>query len=672
MRSIGTYILLLTLVAFSSGLFGQAPPQGITYQAVVYDVEGSQMPGIDAENLVLANQDIHVRFTIRKDAASGTAAYHEDHYTTTDPYGLFTLIIGQGTQLSVSSFPEIDWGTGLHFLEVEIDRNGGNDFKPVSNSQFWSVPYALYADKSSNGVLDVIDNGDGTITFIFEDSTDLTIGPVGWSLTGNQSTDPTINFLGTTDATDLLLKTNTTERLRIDSNGKVGINTSAIDPSALLELTATDKGLRLTRLSSSQRDAISNPANGLVIFNTSDSIIEYFNGNCWLPTYIESCDECLFDLSLPITSGVIDRVFSDTIAIQIDVDQTSSPDQTISFFTLNNLPQFTTTYFAQDTIVGDGSTYLVVSTSIFDEPGMYPIAIQAVCGNSIQIEVFYLTIDSCYEVTVSNAVSQYNLQSFNSLPGVGTPICVVLDVTYAGEFSSTTPANPSYTSGALDPLSHVGIRNYGMFLGEGGDGGTGGNLSTFGEAGEDGGIALNMTCKTTILNYVYIFGGGGGGASVGLTQSISIPIIGTWTLGVGAGGGGGCQNGAGGGTGGTIIGLWDNGQTATGGLSAIPGQGGQVDLPINIPIGPVTITIDPDAQGGDGGNYGQAGTSGILFINASASIPIIGTINIPIPPITNFPDGGQPGNAIKKNNQILNGIQNGNYQLNSLKGVVND
>jgi hypothetical protein len=306
------------------------------------------------------------------------------------------------------------------------------------------------------------------------------------------------------------------------------------------------------------------------------------------------------------------------------------------------------------------------------DPGMYPIAIQAICGNTIRSKIFYLTIDSCYRVTVNSAVSQYNLQQVNSLPGVGTPICVVLDVTNTGQLTSTNPSIPTYTSGPLDPQSHVGIRNYGAFLSLGGNGGDGGSLSTFGSPGQIGGNAINMTTKTSILNYGFIYGGGGGGGSVGLSQDIDIPLFGTWTLAIGAGGGGGCALGQGGGTGGSIIGFWDNGQSATGGLNAQPGQGGEINLPIPIPLGPVTITINPDVEGGEGGNYGLQGTSGNLTINISATIPIIGTINIPTPAITNFPAGGEEGFAVKKNGQILNGVPVGNFQLNNLKGKVND
>ncbi|HPB19443.1 MAG TPA: hypothetical protein PLC00_01555, partial [Bacteroidales bacterium] len=59
---------------------------------------------------------------------------------------------------------------------------------------------------------------------------------IGWLLTGNSGTTPTTNFLGTTDAQDMVIRTNNTERARIVSNGQVLINrTTAIRSGDLLE-----------------------------------------------------------------------------------------------------------------------------------------------------------------------------------------------------------------------------------------------------------------------------------------------------------------------------------------------------------------------------------------------------------------------------------------------------
>lgn len=46
----------------------------------------------------------------------------------------------------------------------------------------------------------------------------------GWGLNGNAGTNPANNFVGTTDAQALQLRTNDTERMRINANGNVGIN----------------------------------------------------------------------------------------------------------------------------------------------------------------------------------------------------------------------------------------------------------------------------------------------------------------------------------------------------------------------------------------------------------------------------------------------------------------
>jgi hypothetical protein len=46
-----------------------------------------------------------------------------------------------------------------------------------------------------------------------------------WRLTGNAGTNPTTNFLGTTDAQDLVFRTNNTEIVRILSAGNVGVGT---------------------------------------------------------------------------------------------------------------------------------------------------------------------------------------------------------------------------------------------------------------------------------------------------------------------------------------------------------------------------------------------------------------------------------------------------------------
>ncbi|MCB0457462.1 MAG: hypothetical protein KDC91_06930 [Flavobacteriaceae bacterium] len=55
-----------------------------------------------------------------------------------------------------------------------------------------------------------------------------------WKLTGNSSTNPTTNFVGTTDNRDLVFRTNNTEEMRIESGGNVGIGNN--NPSYTLDV----------------------------------------------------------------------------------------------------------------------------------------------------------------------------------------------------------------------------------------------------------------------------------------------------------------------------------------------------------------------------------------------------------------------------------------------------
>lgn len=61
---------------------------------------------------------------------------------------------------------------------------------------------------------------------LFWNGTNISSGGGGWGLTGNASTNPTTNFIGTSDAVDFRLRTNNLERLSITSAGSIGIGTA--------------------------------------------------------------------------------------------------------------------------------------------------------------------------------------------------------------------------------------------------------------------------------------------------------------------------------------------------------------------------------------------------------------------------------------------------------------
>ena len=63
---------------------------------------------------------------------------------------------------------------------------------------------------------------------------------------------------------------------------QIGINNENPDASAALDITSTTGGLLVPRMTETQRDAISSPATGLMIYQTDGTVgFYYYNGSSW-------------------------------------------------------------------------------------------------------------------------------------------------------------------------------------------------------------------------------------------------------------------------------------------------------------------------------------------------------------------------------------------------------
>lgn len=458
------------------------------------------------------------------------------------------------------------------------------------------------------------------------------------------------------------------------TQAQVGINILAPDTSAILHLESVTRGLLLPRLTNTQRNSIVQPKAGLQIYNTTDSVMQYFNGRCWLATWQRNCDDCAFTFTSSRTTGNIDRIVSNSDSTELYINQIAGANQTMAVYIVPNLPAGISATLSSFVANGSDTIQLNVSADIFAPAGTYPVIVQAVCGNTIGIQVFIVTVEPCIEVDIVSTQVNYDLQAANNLP-TATPICVVARIA-SGVTMTNTANNPVYTSGNLHPDSRVGILNTGDLLGKGGDGGVGSGIAGGGTGGgNNGSDAINLTTHTHIINNGKIYGGGGGGGSVGFLVTVPIPGA-NFNLGIGAGGGGGAQIGLGGNLG-TGFGYYSPGLNASGGVNALPGAGGTLVTPIAFSITVVTITLTPQVFGGAGGGYGIDGFSGSLTVNVRAqiSVPFIGTVTIfnqdfPNPPPAGFPAGGTAGAAVKRNGNTLIGINNANYQNNSIRGRV--
>jgi len=72
--------------------------------------------------------------------------------------------------------------------------------------------------------------------------------------------------------------------------GQRGIGTNSPDTSAILELASTSKGFLPPRMSTTERNVISTPPTGLVIYNTTAACLQWFNGVLWFDTFTQTTE----------------------------------------------------------------------------------------------------------------------------------------------------------------------------------------------------------------------------------------------------------------------------------------------------------------------------------------------------------------------------------------------
>lgn len=161
-------------------------------------------------------------------------------------------------------------------------RKNGNDIYKINTGNVGigtNIPIAnlhVKSDVRTNLMLQGIDNeitfltNAGNITgSIFSGSIsshDMHISQYGSGITFGTSSIPNL----------------TTYRLRIAPEGNVGINTLTPHPSSKLDISSNNSGLLMPRMTEAQRNTISSPANGLLIYQTDNTPgFYYFNSSAW-------------------------------------------------------------------------------------------------------------------------------------------------------------------------------------------------------------------------------------------------------------------------------------------------------------------------------------------------------------------------------------------------------
>ena len=255
---------IASALLMTSSLWAQAPEK-MSYQAVVRD----------ASDALVATQTVGMQISILQTTATGTAVYTETHTPTTNANGLATLEIGTGTVVS-GDFTTIDWANDTYFIKTETDPTGGTNYTISGTSQLMSVPYALHAktaDSITGGVniteTDPVFGASIAIGITAADTANWNNHTVDTDTQIDSTGIAALGFVaGSQDLSSVLTEGDDAAGNDMLNIGTLGVGTSTPNAGAAVEISSTTGALLLPRMTTTQRDAISTPERGMMIFNT--------------------------------------------------------------------------------------------------------------------------------------------------------------------------------------------------------------------------------------------------------------------------------------------------------------------------------------------------------------------------------------------------------------------
>ena len=284
------FCLIISALFIGLSTFAQVP-QSFKYQAVVRGNTGN----------VLVNQLVSFQLSILKDNPNGVIVYSERQNLSTNSYGIVNINVGNGTIIS-GDFTTIAWGDFSHFIKVEFDAAGGNNFQFMGTSQILSVPYALYAESAGSAANDNDTNPTNEIQSLSLNNNTLSLTNGGQVTldsyldnTDNQSlalnneqlsisNGNTVSLTSLMDNTDNQTLTFTNNQLSISNGNNVSL-APLIDntDSQTLSLTGnnllTISGGNSIQLSSGLSDADADPTNELQALSLLNNTISISDGN---------------------------------------------------------------------------------------------------------------------------------------------------------------------------------------------------------------------------------------------------------------------------------------------------------------------------------------------------------------------------------------------------------
>ena len=154
-----------------------------------------------------------------------------------------------------------------HLCDIVVSPGGHHDIDCSGNNPEIIANGAI----SATGI---------STTSLFVNGTEIT-GSGGGGGSADQVISGTTNITANEDSS-ISFTTAGTERMILTDSGQLALGEGTADPSAILDISTTTQGVLPPRLTTAQRDNISNPAEGLMIFNAEQGAYQFWANSNWV------------------------------------------------------------------------------------------------------------------------------------------------------------------------------------------------------------------------------------------------------------------------------------------------------------------------------------------------------------------------------------------------------
>ena len=179
-------------------------------------------------------------------------------YITTDYSTVYQQINGQHQWYNAASGTA---GNAITFTQAMTLDASGNLLIGETSATLSSAGRGLIEINGSANALLALNVGGANYSYLYQNGTDMSL----WNTKNGY----------------MRFGTNGNEAARIDSSGNLGIGTTSPNASAILDAQSTTKGVRFPNMTGTQKNAISSPAAGLVVFDTTLAKLCVYSGSAW-------------------------------------------------------------------------------------------------------------------------------------------------------------------------------------------------------------------------------------------------------------------------------------------------------------------------------------------------------------------------------------------------------